>query len=291
MSARILLGGILPVVIALQGCSRTEDSDPVSLVSDDVEYFDLSAYENAEADTDRNSISGTWVGSWRYRSDYEDPGESALSGSPEFFARLDIMIIRSTADGYEISNCNVSDKSGKFVTATLNEGYLTSGRGQFNISADNRLYPPEVTLEGISNIYDVRFATTAEGEFLKVSDSTAPIGNYTADWSGDDNNFSGDIYCAQLDNLQGGTGHRFSFGSDDGTHFTMTQRPLISDFDVQINDALNELKYERNAGAGEYQLGLYDIDTSGFTFDFSTSADSVTTRTSVGQGTVTIPLP
>jgi len=289
INARRSLVALLPLLV-LQGCSsREDDAEPVSLTSSEVTYFDLTAYEDAEAATDKESITGTWVGSWRYRSSYEQPEGDVLATSPEFFARLDVMVIRRTTNGYEISDC----VSGEFVEATLNDGFITSGRGQFSLTDANRLVPPTVSQSYVNDVYDVRFEVTAEGEFVKVADTADAIGSYTGDWTGADDNFSGSIYCAQLDNLQNG-GHRFSFGSDDGTHFTMSQRPLITDYDADFEDVANDYSYQRTQGRGDFTLELFDINSDGredgYTFNFDFTSDADATPAALGQGSVNIPL-
>ena len=278
---------IAPLFAALQGCSaRTDDATPLSMTSSQVSYFNLAVYEEAEAATNADSISGTWVGAWNYRSTYEDPGETVLGDSPEYFARLEVILIRKTSGGYQISDCS----RGAFVDATLSDGYLTSSRGQFSLTEENRLVTPTVSQRLYSDAYEVSLEISAEGEFAKVSDEITAFGSYTGDWTGDDDNFSGEIVCAQVDNLAGGE-QRMSFGGTNNTHFTMSQKPLITDYDAELVDAVNDISYERTRGEGEYQLSIYDLAKEGFTFSFTITSDTVSPLGAVGQGTVNIPLP
>lgn len=278
---------VAPLFAALQGCSgRADEATTLSMTSSEVSYFNLAVYEEAEAATNAGTITGTWVGAWNYRTTYEDPGESVLAESPEYFARLEVVVVRKTTDGYEISDC----ARGAFVEASLSDGYLTSARGQFSLTDENRLVTPTVSQRLYSDPYAVSLEISAEGVFVKVSDDTVAFGSYTGDWTGDNDNFSGPIVCAQVDNLAGG-GQRMSFGGTNNTHFTMSQRPLITDYDAELVDAANDISYERTRGEGEYQLSIYDLAKEGFTFSFTITSDTVSPLGAVGQGSVNIPLP
>lgn len=270
-------------LLTLQGCgggaNNTTQPTPENL-----SRFSLDPYEAAAADTNKDSIVGTWVGVYDIRQDVVGEG---VRNPFRFISRKEFFVIKRSGDETFIGNCDGFNETVQVIEDTF---INTTAFRIFQRSEDNEL---SITSESSGASGDISIATKFTARFLKVKNTTQPLGQLIWNWEDGDSGTE-DIYCAGINNLENSE-NRISLSTNLETGSkNILQLSTISEAaanDVLFLDRLNDKsKYTSTNGEDDYVFNLNDQNNvEGFSFDFSLL--EAQNQTVVGQGSVQVTLP
>ena len=281
----------LPLTGVLLGCSANSDTEEnPDLFPQNLTEFTLDDYRVASESTDQNSLIGTWVGVTDIQYTYfEQEGSDPVEDPRTFESRREFMVIRkeTNSDDLEISSCNGGFRS---VTAVSADSVATF-RGNFTRGSNNSLLIPSVSTSGEDEDTKISVTAVVSGEFIKIADTTGALGSANWNWADIQGEvFSEDIYCAGLNNLEGGN-QKISVGMKEGSSLLFSQESFVAQTDLVFDDTQTNKRHTAEDLPEDLSFEISDSNASGLSFTFSIQNTPGNTETVVGSGNFSVTLP
>jgi hypothetical protein len=281
----------LPLTGVLLGCSANSDTEEnPDLFPQNLTEFTLDDYRVASESTDQNSLIGTWVGVTDIQYTYfEQEGSDPVEDPRTFESRREFMVIRkeTNSDDLEISSCNGGFRS---VTAVSADSVATF-RGNFTRGSNNSLLIPSVSTSGEDEDTKISVTAVVSGEFIKIADTTGALGSANWNWADIQGEvFSEDIFCAGLNNLEGGN-QKISVGMKEGSSLLFSQESFVAQTDLVFDDTQTNKRHTAEDLPEDFSFEISDSDSSGLSFTFSIQNTPGNTETVVGSGNFSVTLP
>lgn len=286
-----LVVALLPISGAMVGCSSNSDSgDDPDLFPQNLTSFTLDDYRDAAESTNKTSIVGTWVGVSDVQYTYfEQDGSDTVDDPRTFESRREFMVIRkeSGTEDFEISSCNGGFRS---VTAVSSER-VSSFRGNFTRDSNNSLFIPSSSATFEDPATNIIVTAEVSSEFIKVLDTTAALGSANWNWEETTGQVYEDIYCAGLNNIEGGT-QKISAGMEDGSSLQFAQQSFVAQTDLVFDDNQTNKRHTADELPESFTLAIFDADNpEGLSFTFSIQNSDKNEETVVGSASFSVTLP
>jgi hypothetical protein len=281
----------LPLAGVLLGCSANSDTEEnPDLFPQNLTEFTLDDYRVASESTDQNSLIGTWVGVTDIQYTYfEQEGSDPVEDPRTFESRREFMVIRKETNSadLEISSCNGGFRS---VTAVSADSVATF-RGNFTRGSNNSLLIPSVSTSGEDEDTKISVTAVVSGEFIKIADTTGALGSANWNWADIQGEvFSEDIFCAGLNNLEGGN-QKISVGMKEGSSLLFSQESFVAQTDLVFDDTQTNKRHTAEDLPEDLSFEISDSNASGLSFTFSIQNTPGNTETVVGSGNFSVTLP
>jgi hypothetical protein len=280
----------LPLTGVLLGCSANSDTEEnPDLFPQNLTEFTLDDYRVASESTDQNSLIGTWVGVTDIQYTYfEQEGSDPVEDPRTFESRREFMVIRKKtgSEDLEISSCNGGFRS---VTAVSADSVATF-RGNFTRGSNNNLLIPSVSTSGVDEDTKISVTAVVSGEFIKIADTTGTIGSANWNWAETEGQIFEDIYCAGLNNLEGGN-QKISVGMKEGSSLLFSQESFVAQTDLVFDDTQTNKRHTAEDLPEDLSFEISDSNASGLSFTFSIQNTPGNTETVVGSGNFSVTLP
>lgn len=280
----------LPLTGVLLGCSANSDTEEnPDLFPQNLTEFTLDDYRVASESTDQSSLIGTWVGVTDIQYTYfEQEGSDPVEDPRTFESRREFMVIRKKtgSEDLEISSCNGGFRS---VTAVSADSVATF-RGNFTRGSNNSLLIPTVSTNGVDEDTKISVTAVVSGEFIKIADTTGVLGSANWNWAETEGQIFEDIYCAGLNNLEGGN-QKISVGMKEGSSLLFSQESFVAQTDLVFDDTQTNKRHTAEDLPEDFSFEISDSDSAGLSFTFSIQNTPGKTETVVGSGNFSVTLP
>lgn len=286
-----LVVALLPMSGAMVGCSSNSDSgDDPDLFPQNLTSFTLDDYRDISDMTDKTSIVGTWVGVSDIQYTYlEQEGSESVDDPRTFESRREFMVIRRDSTGdLEISSCS---SGGGFRSVTsVSSDRVSTFRGNFTRTSNNSLFIPSSSATFEDPATSIIVTAEVSSEFIKVLNTTGPLGSMNWNWEETDGQIYEDIYCAGLNNLEGG-GQKFSAGMIEGSSLQFSLQSFVAQTDLVFDDGQTLKRHVAEDIPEDFIFEISDSDSFGLSFIFTIqrSDDKIETVTGSGNFSVTLP--
>lgn len=219
----LILGTLLTSVSTLTTADETNYDEwqlmpelTFAVGADGVERFDISRFK-PEANISQDTLAGTWVAVWDI-----DQQRSNILAAPFVLphlktSRLEMLVIKPSGQGYTIGHCFGNGME----PVTINGQQLTTESRNLTINNNSNMtlsqsYTKSVTMPALVGDWERSYdeKATIKAQYVKISDSVKPIGEFSQHWSTSSDEYKKQVYCSSLDNMNDGT-YRAYVGSDD----------------------------------------------------------------------------
>jgi hypothetical protein len=249
--------------------------------------FSFTEYVDQHTATSNETLAGTWVGRWDTNVTRSDPSPGVSVASKADARSLIVMVIQ--VDSEDASQYKQADCQGRgFVSSKVVNNSLDGDGAPPYLIEDNKLLSWEdVSSYSVTLFPDRSYTETvaASARFVKVSDSTEPLGVMSLNWS-DSVAQEKDVYCFSLSNRQGGYRDVY-VGSDDSSRFKISTLIDPATYEALILDPAREGGIVNRYAGGSQRFSLSEEGSHQFTMSFMAEGSS---GLSV-SGTVSVTIP
>lgn len=250
--------------------------------------FSFTGYVDQHTATSNETLAGTWVGRWDTNVTRSEPSPGVSVASKADARRLIVMVIQVDSEGsfqYKQADC----QGRGFVSSKVVNNSLDGDGAPTYLIEDNKL----LSWEGVSSYSVTLFpgrsyteTVAASARFVKVSDSTEPLGVMSLNWS-DSVAQEKDVYCFSLGNLQGGYRDVY-VGSDDSSRFKISTLIDPSTYEALILDPAREGGIVNRYAGGSQRFSLSEEESHQFAMSFMAEGSSGLSVS--GTASIAIPL-